>query len=124
MGLQKNKQRHYSGKEPDKPILYQPYYIDKESRNQAVKRHFEDLVRNEMGNKPMEYVFQYFDEKIIDHKYKKIILLESTFRQLLNNVLTTYKSEEGMKHQTVETLTEMLITNGIVKKENHGRGNI
>lgn len=103
---------------PTKPILYPYSYTNKDVRREAVNRHFEDLCRNEIGNTPMEYIFDFIKDS---NRYKLITLRKEIFESLLSDVLKTYADKEGMKGQDVEKLKELLITNGIVKKDYHHR---
>lgn len=118
--LESNKNKKYVDEDTEKPILLQKYYTDRDVRLKAVERHFEDLVRHEKGNQPIRYIFEYFNNA--SDKYKKITLPKSTFEELLQNVITDFENEPEMKNQDKKTLEALLITNGIVKKKNHGRG--
>ena len=46
------------------------------------------------------------------------------FEEMLSKVIEKYKDKESMKDMTIDALATILITNGIVKRENYGRGNI
>jgi MinD-like ATPase involved in chromosome partitioning or flagellar assembly len=118
--LESNKDKKYVDEDTEKPILLQKYYTDRAVRLKAVERHFDDLVRHEKGNQPIRYIFEYFNNA--SDKYKKITLPKSTFEELLQNVITDFENEPEMKNQDKKTLEALLITNGIVKKNNHGRG--
>lgn len=107
--------------EEAKPILYPLYYTDMNARKMAVNRHFEDLYRNEIGNIPLQYIFEYIDNH---GEYQLITLFKSKFIQMLDNVIREEKSKQGMSGQTIDSLEQMLIVNGIVKKENFGRGDV
>lgn len=110
----------YRDQETIKPVLFQKYYTDPEVRLKAVERHYGDLVRNEIGNKPLDYIFRHIGNS--SYKFKRITLYKNNFEELLQNVITEFGNEDEMKNQTKKTLESLLITNGIIKKENHGRG--
>jgi cellulose biosynthesis protein BcsQ len=114
---QKGKYRY---EETDKPILFQKYYTDREVRLKAVDRHFEDLVRNEIGNQPISYIFEHIGNS--NFRFKQITLYKNNFEELLRNVLNEFREEDEMRGQKPKSLEELLINNGIVKKVNHGRG--
>lgn len=113
------KKGKYREEEGLKPILFQKYYTDNDVRKNAVDRHFSDIVRNEIGNKPIDLIFSYIDNH---EKYRRITLYKAIFNELLNNVIQENKENKEMQNQSVNSLEALLITNGIVKKENHGRG--
>ncbi|MDI9882057.1 KGGVGR-motif variant AAA ATPase [Flectobacillus longus] len=119
--LEENKNKKYIKEDTDKPILFQKYYTDKDVRLKAVERHFDDLVRHERGNTPISYIFD-FIKNSTEYKYKNITLHKNIFEELLQNVITEFGNEADMQKQTKKTLETLLITNGIIKKENHGRG--
>jgi cellulose biosynthesis protein BcsQ len=110
----------YKHQETRKPILFQKYYTDRDVRLKAVDRHFEDLVRNEIGNNPINYIFEHIGNS--SYRFKQITLYKNNFEELLKNVKNEFEEEADMKNQTKKSLEELLINNGIVKKVNHGRG--
>ncbi len=110
----------YRDQETEKPILFQKYYTDKDVRLKAVQRHFEDLVRNEIGNQPIRYIFDYIGNSNLN--FKRITLYKRNFETLLQDIIEESGNETEMVGQTRKALENLLITNGIVKKENHGRG--
>lgn len=116
-------EKKYISEQTLKPVLYQKYYTDKEVRLKAVERHYEDLTRNEVGTKPIEYIFDYISNtpKIVFHK---ITLKKPVFDELLQSTIEKFAYKEEMKNQTIESLESLLITNGIVKKLNHGHGDV
>lgn len=120
LAIEEWKTKKYKSEEFNKPILFQKYYTDRDVRLKAVDRHYEDLVRNEKGNKPIEYIFDHLSNS--SPKYKKITLGKVLFESLLTDVIKQYGKESEMKNQTIQSLELLLITNGIVKKENFGRG--
>ena len=96
-----------------KPILFHRYYTYREVRKKAVDRYFEDLVK-ETGNEVIEYIFDY----ILNHsQYQRITLFKEQFSKLLKDV-----KKEKQLELSIEDLEELLIVNGIVKKDNFGRG--
>ncbi len=102
-----------------KPILANKYYTYKDNRKQAVLRHFDDLQKNEIGNKPLEYIFDFLNNT---KEYKKMTLKKNDFENMLKLSLYENLKKEGMGNQTVESLTKLLTTNGIVRKNNNGQG--
>lgn len=111
----------YSEEETTFPILYQKYYTNRDVRKEAVKRHYQDLVEGTIGNKPIEYIFEF----ISNHgKYKYVSMSKSKFEDMLANTLKYNQDKEEMKDMSVEQLKSLLITNGIVKEDNYGRGTI
>lgn len=117
------KEEKYKAQETLSPILYQRYYIDKEVRKNAASNYCEDLVRGAIGNEPISYLFSFYDEET-SPRYKKISLRQMLFEEMLSKVIKKYKDKESMKDMTIDALATILITNGIVKRENYGRGNI
>jgi len=101
-----------------KPILYPMYYTDKGARIKAVENHFDDLSR-EVDNKPLTYIFDFVSNNF---QYKSITLSKYRFENLIEEVLSGFSNEAEMKNQTRKSLEDLLITNGIVKKVNHGKG--
>ena len=117
--IDKWKDKKYFQEEGLKPILFQKYYTDRDVRKEAVDRHFNDIVRNQIGNKPIEYLFEYID----NHKeYKSITLKKDRFYRLFKDVINDYQDRDEMKDISPKKLEELLISNGIIKKENFGRG--
>lgn len=114
------KEGRYRDEEGLKPILFQKYYTDKGVRKLAVDRHFVDMVKNETGNKPIELIFSYIDNN--NEKYRRITLNKNTFDELLQNVIKENEGNKVMQNQSLKSLETLLVTNGIVKKDNHGRG--
>ncbi|UEQ78195.1 KGGVGR-motif variant AAA ATPase [Chryseobacterium arthrosphaerae] len=117
--IDKWKDKKYLQEEGLKPILFQKYYTDRDVRKEAVDRHFKDIVQNQIGNKPIEYLFEYID----NHKeFQFITIRKDKFYRLFKEVLEEYKDREEMKDINPKKMEELLITNGIIKKENYGRG--
>lgn len=117
--IEKWKEKKYLNEEGSKPILFQKYYTDREVRKKAVDRHFADIVKNEIGNKPIEYLFEYIDN---NKEYQYITLRKEKFYDLINKVIAVNSDKEEMKDITLSKLEELLVTNSIIKKENYGRG--
>lgn len=117
------KEEKYKSQETISPILYQRYYIDKNVRKNAASNYCEDLVRGANGNEPISYLFAFYDEET-SPRYKKISLRQLLFEEMLSKVIKKYKDKESMADMTIDSLATILITNGIVKRENYGRGNI
>ena len=111
----------YKDEESIYPILYQKYYTNREVRIKAVERHYEDLVSNTIGNKPIDYIFD-FIRNTKSVKYKRISIHKKNFEEMLSLVLQEYASYPEMSNMTVEQLKNLLQSNGIVCKVNFGRG--
>lgn len=102
------------------PVLYQQYYFEPEVRKNAVHDYYTDLVENEKGNMPIKYVFDYIGDSGL--RYKRISFRTYLFEELLRNVIKQFSDKEVMKDMTVEKLTLLLESTGIVSKDNFGRG--
>ena len=102
-----------------KPILYPLFYTNKDVRKKAVDGHFKDLTRNQIGNLPITYVFEYIDNH---HEFQQMTLLKLKFDNLISKVMNKYKDKEGMETLKNDDIETLLINNGIIKKENFGRG--
>lgn len=113
----------FRDKETLDPVLAPEYYTDKQARSGAVEAYYEDLVRNERGAQPIEYVFDYL-KKIPQNaskellKYKRITLYYDVFQELIRNVILLYKEKDGMKECTPEILEGILINNGLIARNN------
>lgn len=90
-------------------IIDQIYYASRENRDNAVKLHFDDLVREDF-NKDLSVIFNYLKEK--GNQYKQIFLYKSELYELLNNIFLENKSL--LDSQSVEELKEILVSNGII----------
>ena len=90
-------------------IINQKYYASRENRDNAVKLHFEDLIREDF-NRDLEFIFQYLKEK--GDKYRKIFLYKSELQSFLGEVLKYYNKNLESKNE--DELKEILISNGII----------
>lgn len=90
-------------------IIDQKYYANRENRENAVKQHFDDLVREDF-NKDLPIIFNYLKEK--GEKYKQIFLYKSELYEFLENVFA--ENENSLDGKTVEDLKEILVSNGII----------
>jgi len=90
-------------------IIDQKYYATRENRDNAVKQHFDDLVREDF-NKDLSVIFGYLKEK--GEKYKQIFLYKSELYEFLEKVLT--ENENSLDSKSVEELKEILVSNGII----------
>ena len=109
------------------PVLAPEYYTDRTARSGAVEDYYKDLVKNERGAQPLEYVFDYLMNIPLyapKHllKFKKITLVNDVFQELLENVIHNYKDKDGMKDCTPEILEGILINNGIIALNTTGYG--
>ena len=69
-------------------IIDQKYYATRENRDNAVKQHFDDLVREDF-NKDLSVIFGYLKEK--GEKYKQIFLYKSELYDFLERCLQKMK---------------------------------
>lgn len=114
----------YSDEETINPILYQKYYTNRDVRKSAVLRHYQDLVEGAdgaVGNKPIKYVFD-FIQNSNDVNYRYVSMTKIKFEQLLSQAILVNQDKPEMAGITIEQLKTLLITNGIVKEDNYGRG--
>lgn len=117
------KQLNENNKEDESPypIILQKCYINKVVRSEAVVFHLEDLFKNAKGTMPIKYVFDYISDNP-KQRYHFISMRKQPFEEILNNVIQIHGSKEEMQGMTVEALTNLMITNGIVAKCNYGSG--
>lgn len=117
----------FKDKETLDPVLAPEYYTDKDARTEAVQDYYEDLVRNERGAQPIEYVFDYL-KNIPQNasselsKFKRISLPNKVFQELLENVIRLYRHKDAMKECSAEILEQIMINNGIIAQVNTPRG--
>ena len=90
-------------------IIDQRYYASRENRDNAVKQHFDDLVREDF-NKDLSVIFNYLKEK--GDNYKQIFLYKSELQELLSKVFEENKNI--LDSQSPEELKEILVSNGII----------
>ena len=109
------------GSDSPYPIIYQKCYIDKEVRSNAVVNHLNDLFKNTKGTMPIKYVFDFISDNPLP-RYHFISMRKSSFDEILSKVIEKHVDEKEMEGMSVEKLTTLLITNGIVAKCNYGGG--
>lgn len=90
-------------------IIDQKYYASRENRDNAVKQHFDDLVREDF-NKDLSIIFNYLKEK--GKQYKQIFLYKSELYEFLDKVFE--ENEKFLDSKSVDELKELLISNGII----------
>ncbi len=100
----------------EKPILDQQYYSDEKVRRKASQQHFQELAK-ETGNKDLKLVFDFISRNT---KYRYQEFNQEDFVGLMSAIFAEYAGE--IKNKSVESLTELLIVNGIIKEEHHSRG--
>ncbi|SHG56593.1 KGGVGR-motif variant AAA ATPase [Pedobacter caeni] len=91
------------------PIIHYQYYSSRENRNNAVKQHFDDLIREDFNN-DLALIFNYLKEK--GDKYKHIFLGKTELYSLLGEVLKYYNTQ--LESENIDELKEILISNGII----------
>jgi hypothetical protein len=90
-------------------IINQKYYASRENRDNAVKLHFDDLIREDF-NKDLLIIFNYLKEK--GDSYKQIFLYKTELYDLLEKILN--ENKKLLDSKSVEELKEILISNGII----------
>jgi MinD-like ATPase involved in chromosome partitioning or flagellar assembly len=100
----------------EKPVLDQQYYSSEKVRQKASQRYFEELAKDK-GNADLKLVFEFISRNT---KYRYQEFNQEDFVNLMRAILAEYSSE--IKNKSVESLTELLIVNGIIKEEHHSRG--
>lgn len=90
-------------------IINQKYYATRENRDNAVKQHFDDLVREDF-NKDLSIIFNQLKEK--GEKYKQIFLYKSELYDFLESVFR--ENEKILDSKSVDELKEILVSNGII----------
>ena len=91
------------------PIIKYEFYASRENRDNAVKQHFNDLIREDF-NEDLALIFNYLKEK--GDKYKQIFLSKTELYHLLGEVLTEYNTQ--LESKNVDELKGILISNGII----------
>ena len=101
-------------------ILPPDYYTDKIVRKNSVERHIEDYVK-ESGNYPIKLVFDFFiNAPSPDFKFIK--LSKQKFENALEMILEKSNSDELLAGQSVKSLTDLMVANGIISKETNRKG--
>jgi hypothetical protein len=100
----------------DKPILDQRHYTDGQTREEAAQRYFDDLAQ-EKGNGDLKLVFAFIDRNK-DFKYQEFN--QKDFTRLLNAIISHSQTE--IQNKTVESLTDLLKVNGIIREDHYGKG--
>ncbi len=90
-------------------IINQKYYATRENRDNAVRQHFDDLVREDF-NKDLSIIFNHLKEK--GEKYKQIFLYKSELYEFLESVFR--ENEKILDSKSVDELKEILVSNGII----------
>lgn len=90
-------------------IINVKFYASRENRDNAVKQHFDDLIREDF-NRDLEYIFTFLKEK--GNSYKKIFLYKSELYSLLDEILHYYSTQ--LESKTADELKGILISNGII----------
>jgi cellulose biosynthesis protein BcsQ/uncharacterized protein YjgD (DUF1641 family) len=90
-------------------IINQRFYASLKNRDNAVKQHFEDLIREDF-NKDLQYIFNYLKE--MGSPFKKIFLYKSELHKLLQGVLSYYSTE--LESKNIDELKGILVSNGII----------
>jgi len=90
-------------------IIDQKYFATRENRDNAVKQHFDDLVREDF-NKDLQIIFNFLKEK--GDTYKQIFLYKTELYELLEKIFT--ENEKLLDSKSIEELKEILVSNGII----------
>lgn len=100
----------------EKPILDQQYYSSEKVRLKASQRYFGELSKDK-GNADLKLVFDFISRNT---KYRYQEFNQEDFVGLMRAIIAESGSE--IKNKSVESLTELLIVNGIIKEEHLSRG--
>ncbi len=98
------------------PILEQYFYVNGQTREYAAQRYFDDLAR-EKGNEDLSLVFEFIDR---NSAYKFQEFNQADFDSLLNAVINKYGDK--VQNKTIDSLTDLLKVNGIIRETHFGRG--
>lgn len=99
-------------------ILSPYYYTNKRIRKSSVSRHIDDFVK-EIGNKPIEYVLNFFTNA--NAKFKYLRLPKRTFEEAIKLTLKD-TNDKTIGAMTTEALTDLMVANGIISKETNRYG--
>lgn len=94
-------------------ILGLAYCTSKQVRKNAVIQYLEDLW-NEQGNEFVKYFCEDMSNNKVKENYKKNVLSQDVFEQLLIEIKTLHKNEESIKNSSIEELKQILIANKII----------
>jgi cellulose biosynthesis protein BcsQ len=111
----------YAIKKPDGklPIIHSAYYANMQNRDDVVKRHFEDLIREDF-NKDLEKIFDYFRQQGDEYKY--IFLTKQELQKFLNSVIQYYGNSLESKNDI--ELIQLLEANGIIQRNPKSFGDV
>lgn len=98
-------------------ILSPCYYTNKKIRSEAVSRHIDDFVK-EIGNTPIEYIFNYFINADQEFKYLKIP--RDKFIEAMTKIIK--ENKDKLSGENTDSLINLMIANGIISKETNSRG--
>jgi len=94
-------------------ILGLAYCTSKQVRKNAVIQYLKDLW-NEQGNEFVKFFCQDISNNKVKSSYKKNVLSQDVFEQLLIEIKTLHKDDESIKNSTLEELKQILIANKII----------
>ena len=94
-------------------ILGLAYCTSSQVRKAAVVSYLEDLW-DEQGNEFVKYFCQAFSNNKVSSIYKKNILHEDVFENLLTEIKNIHKDEPVMRMSSLEDLKQILIANKII----------
>jgi hypothetical protein len=101
-----------------RPILPAKFFISGYVRDNAVKRHFEDLA-SEKGNEDLKFIIKYIQDKRIPDDLRYINLFQDQLEALLRIIL---KENPQLKSKNIDELIKILIDNGIIREHHLPRG--
>ncbi|MEN8219777.1 MAG: ParA family protein [Pseudomonadota bacterium] len=93
----------------DYPIL-SPKCFTADVRAKAVKRHFEDLAKEE-GNEALSIIISAIRDNRVPKALKMSPLIQNEFEDLLNEII---RQHETLKDKSIIELEETLVLNGII----------
>jgi hypothetical protein len=97
----------------EKWILSPKFYNSAAVRENAVKRHFEDLA-GEKGNQDLKCIIEFIRDKKIPDKFRLTHLYQDRFENLLKLIIS---ENPQLQNKNIDELTKMLIDNGIIQEK-------
>ena len=100
-------------------IIGLAYCTSRQVRKNAVINYLGDLW-NEKGNEFVKYFCQDLSQNNVDPKYKKNILDEDSFDNLLEEVKSNNSNDPAIKNGSLDEFKQILIANKIILPVNFG----
>ena len=108
------KQKKYRCTENEACILSHKCF-DASVRERAVKRHFEDLAKEE-GNEALSIIINDIKNNRVSKELKVSPLFQDDFESLLKEIIEQHKGQEDYQFdgKSLRDLEDMLVLNGII----------